>query len=86
MNTLRYAAKANHIQSSIISHPEKKKQLFVNMKKEAKILQDLIQNLTGTEEDKRRKEELIQLGSCLPVLSSFKVSRVEMPINSGHWM
>ncbi|OAE33123.1 hypothetical protein AXG93_4509s1040 [Marchantia polymorpha subsp. ruderalis] len=37
VNTLRYAAKANHIQSSIISHPEKKKQLFVNMKKEAKI-------------------------------------------------
>ncbi|BBN12533.1 hypothetical protein MPTK1_5g20930 [Marchantia polymorpha subsp. ruderalis] len=86
VNTLRYAAKANHIQSSIISHPEKKKQLFVNMKKEAKILQDLIQNLTGTEEDKRRKEELIQLGSCLPVLSSFKVPRVEMPVNSGHWM
>lgn len=37
VNTLWYAAKANHIQSSIISHPEKKKQLFVNMKKEAKI-------------------------------------------------
>ncbi|OAE33125.1 hypothetical protein AXG93_4509s1060 [Marchantia polymorpha subsp. ruderalis] len=77
VNTLRYAGKASHIQSSVISHPEKKKQVFVNMKKEAKLLQDLFQNLTGTQEDKRREEELIQLGSCLPVLSSFRVPELK---------